>query len=160
MSSAPAITLYPARDRAIAVPLLHECLSHYFGVGLEAAAEITVDRLMDGSSGCSLHIARKGIRAVGFVTLSVLHPGLDEHGTLFLKELYVADAHRGQGCGRLIMQAVARHAVELGCRRLDWTAERTNPRALAFYDSLPAPRENNKVYYRLADAELAAFADS
>ena len=62
------------------------------------------------------------------------------------------------GSAKRLMRRVARIAVDLGCRRFDWTAETDNPRAIAFYDDLPASRVAEKVYYRLAGDRLLDFA--
>ncbi|KMW57175.1 YbjA protein [Candidatus Rhodobacter oscarellae] len=75
-----------------------------------------------------------------------------------MKDLFVSERARGTGLGNLFMRHLARHAVELGCHRFDWTAETDNPRAVAFYDDLKAERVAEKVYFRFSDANLRAFA--
>ncbi len=73
--------------------------------------------------------------------------------------LAVAEA-RDAVAGKALIAYVARLAVARGCARFDWTAERSNPSALAYYDRLGVPRVEDKVYYRLDGASLAKFADS
>jgi ribosomal protein S18 acetylase RimI-like enzyme len=49
----------------------------------------------------------------------------------------VADTHRGQGLGRLLMQAVIEHArAAHGIRQLNLTAYAANQAAVALYESL------------------------
>jgi GNAT superfamily N-acetyltransferase len=84
-------------------------------------------------------------------------PGLKAQ--LYLKELYVHEGHRGKGAGRTLMKFVARYALAHGCNRMDWSAEKTNPAALEFYEAVGAKPLAKKVYYRLADGELESFAN-
>lgn len=77
-----------------------------------------------------------------------------------MKDLFVSKGARGSGLGEQFMRYLAKHAVELGCHRFDWTAETDNPRAVAFYDELNASRVEEKVYFRFSDVKLRAFADS
>jgi len=55
----------------------------------------------------------------------------------FVWGVFVADTHRGQGLGRLLMQAVIEHArAAHGIRQLNLTAYAANKAAVALYESL------------------------
>ena len=60
--------------------------------------------------------------------------------------------------GEKMMRAAAALAVEWGCCRFDWTAEKDNVRALAFYDRLSAQRVDEKVYFRAVGTDLLRLA--
>lgn len=66
-----------------------------------------------------------------------------------MKELYVRDEARGRGVGRALLDTVRTAAQELGCTRLEWTADTDNPTALGFYEALGVPVNGGKVVYRL-----------
>ena len=70
--------------------------------------------------------------------------------SLYLKELFVSAAYRGQGVGTLLMNAVLETAARHGCRRVEWTTDPGNTAAQAFYARLGLPR-HPKVFYRLED---------
>jgi len=149
-------------DQAALVDLLIEVDRHYWGphVGENVKAQSTADALVNGRSGCRAVVADLDGSLVGLATISVLHPSLNEHGTLFMKDLFVSSRGRGKGIGALFMRHLAKLTIELGCRRFDWTAESDNPRAIEFYDQLGAERVEEKVYFRFRDADLSAFAAS
>ncbi|RWD94296.1 MAG: GNAT family N-acetyltransferase [Mesorhizobium sp.] len=95
---------------------------------------------------------------VGFAIFSTIYPGPGLRGGFFLKELFVSEASRGSGAGRLLMQALARTALERGHGRVDWTADRENQRLLTFYDSLGGIRQSEKQFFRLTGEALAYLA--
>ena len=71
--------------------------------------------------------------------------------SLYLKELYVADRYRGQGVGRLLMRVLFETASEHGCSRVEWTTDRDNTGAQAFYDMLGVTPQPSKIFYRVED---------
>ena len=54
--------------------------------------------------------------------------------------LYVAEAQRGAGLGRLLVKAVASSAAARGYRELQWQTPEWNLAAIRFYESLGASR--------------------
>lgn len=55
-----------------------------------------------------------------------------------IKELYVAEGHRGKGIGKLLMQAVAKEAEEAGCGMIKWWVAKWNQPGIEFYERLGA----------------------
>ena len=151
-----------AEDQSALASLLLESNRHYWGKkdGAEAMTAATADAMISGRSGCRAVLAWVAGAPAGFATISVLHPALNESGTLFMKDLFVSKNARGAGLGEVFMRHLAGLAVELGCQRFDWTAETDNARALQFYDNLGAARINEKVYFRFSGAELSEFTQS
>ncbi len=133
---------------------------HYWGVreGAEAASRQAAEALLADGAECRMLLGFLEGTVVAYATFAILHPAPNEHGVLFMKDLFVLDGGRGGGVGEAMMRRIAGLAVERGCHRFDWTAETDNPRALAFYDRLAANRVTEKVYFRLAGARLADFA--
>jgi len=80
---------------------------------------------------------------------------------LYLEDLYVRPAFRGQGLGRDLLLAVAKLAVERGCGRMEWAVLDWNEPAIGFYKSMGAHPLDDWTKYRLTgDALLrAATAD-
>ena len=57
---------------------------------------------------------------------------------LYLEDLFVEPAHRGQGYGKALLVHLARLAVDRGCGRFEWSVLDWNVDAQAFYESLGA----------------------
>lgn len=151
-----------APDLPALTALLTEAHAYYWGPTdtNDAATSLTADALLSGQSGCLAVLAFIGGVPSGFATITILHPGLSAPGTLFMKDLFVAQTARGTGLGRKMMQHLARMASELRCRRFDWTAETDNPIAVNFYDAIGASRVTEKVYFRFTDDEIRAFGET
>lgn len=77
---------------------------------------------------------------------------------LFVEDLYVQPHARTFGVGRKLLAAVARRAVERGCKRVDLNVLDWNP-ARGFYDRVGFKRLEEWLPYRLTGAALAALAD-
>jgi GNAT superfamily N-acetyltransferase len=57
---------------------------------------------------------------------------------LYLEDLFVKPAFRGQGVGKQLMLFLAQLANERGCGRMEWSVLDWNQRAIDFYESLDA----------------------
>ncbi|MDQ0471372.1 GNAT family N-acetyltransferase [Labrys wisconsinensis] len=108
--------------------------------------------------GVEILVAAQDRDIVGFAALATLFPGAGLRPQLFLKELFVAARARKAGVGRRLVATAARIALERGCRRIDWTTERTNAPARALYESLGAGVVAEKLVYRLEGAALSQLA--
>lgn len=110
-----------------------------------------------GRAGPFCLLARNHDLPVGFASLSGFFPAYDFTWGLLLKDIYVAEMHRGTGVGRALMTEAMRFAGAGHYTRVDWTTDGTNGRAQAFYQRLGvAPA--GKVFYRLAGSALTAAA--
>jgi ribosomal protein S18 acetylase RimI-like enzyme len=96
-------------------------------------------------------LARDGGQLAGIAAYSFLWPAVGLTRSLYLKELYVADAYRRQGIGRLLMNALLEAAGKHGCSRVEWTTDTNNASAQAFYEDLGLPVQSSKIFYRVED---------
>jgi GNAT superfamily N-acetyltransferase len=117
------------------------------GTGDERAARVRAVLFGDPPAARAL-LAWDGPVLAGFASWSLLWPASGLTTSLYLKELYVADAYRRSGCGRALMDGLHRIAAERGCSRVEWTTDQGNAGALAFYESLGAKPLMSKVFYR------------
>jgi ribosomal protein S18 acetylase RimI-like enzyme len=150
----------PAMLAALATAL-HELDQHYFGAHAATPAQVLAhlrDRILAPDSGVRVVVALDGGAVAALATVSLLYPAPEQRGQLFMKDLYVCRAWRGQGLGEQLMQFLARYAVQQHCVRFDWTTESTNTGARAFYDRLGAQVVPEKVYYRLTGDRLLQLA--
>ena len=77
---------------------------------------------------------------------------------LYLEDLFVRGAVRGQGIGRRLLAAVAKLAQDRGCGRLEWSALDWNSRAIEFYQNLGAQLRREWLGFRLAGTKLDELA--
>jgi GNAT superfamily N-acetyltransferase len=74
---------------------------------------------------------------------------------IHLEDLFVEPEHRGSGLGKSLLVALARIAVFMGYRRLEWVVLDWNTPSIAFYEALGARPMKEWTTYRLADEALA-----
>jgi GNAT superfamily N-acetyltransferase len=93
-------------------------------------------------------LAWDGPVPAGFASYSFLWPAAGLTASLYLKELYVAEAFRRGGTGKLLMEGLYQIAAGRGCSRVEWTTDASNRGAMAFYESLGVNPLETKVFYR------------
>ncbi|KXF75062.1 acetyltransferase [Paramesorhizobium deserti] len=150
------IRLMMMADHAGVAALFME-MQQYYRVWCPPRETILTD-LAKLPPGTEIFVVDNG-HLIGFAAFSAIYPGPGLASGLFLKELFVSQAHRGGGIGRLLMKRLAALAVERGYRRIDWTADRENTGLLSFYDDLGAARKEEKLFYRLDKDALRELAE-
>jgi len=73
---------------------------------------------------------------------------------LYLEDLYVRPASRGQGIGRALLVHLARIATARGCGRLEWSVLDWNEKAIRFYKGLGAQPMNQWTVFRVTGEAL------
>lgn len=84
--------------------------------------------------------ARAGGELLGFTCLYWTFSSVHAAETVLLNDLYVAEAARGRGAGRALIEAAAAIARERGAHRLEWVTATDNHTAQRLYDSFDAKR--------------------
>ena len=82
---------------------------------------------------------------------------LGRHG-IYLEDLYVRPAFRGQGYGKALLIRLAQECVEKGYGRLDWSVLDWNTPSREFYGALGAEGLTEWVPYRVQGDALANLA--
>lgn len=78
---------------------------------------------------------------------------------IYLEDLYVEPAHRGQGIGTALLRELARIAVARGCGRLEWWCLDWNTPSIDFYRSLGAEAMEDWTVYRISGETLGKLAE-
>ncbi len=73
---------------------------------------------------------------------------------VYLEDLFVRPAYRGQGLGKALLQRVAQIAVERDCGRMEWSVLNWNEPSIRFYESLGAKPMSDWTTYRLTGDAL------
>lgn len=105
-----------------------------------------------------LLLAWNGTRLIGLAAYSYVWPAAGVTRSLYLKELYVTEASRRDGVGRLLMQQLCRIASDIGCSRVEWTADTDNAVAQGFYGTLGVAPDPTKLFYRLNAEAMSRMA--
>ena len=91
--------------------------------------------LLDSSRACLL-VAEKGGEVVGMCSGQLLVSTAEGGLSLLVEDVVVSEQWRGQGVGRLLMEAISAWAVRRNATRLQLLADRNNTPALDFYRHL------------------------
>ena len=145
------------------LPVLAELERYYFKENAASEAQLTqylTEQMFSEHSGVKVVAAYDKDQVLGFASYTVMFPAPNLSGQMYMKDLFVSSSARGRGVGLLIMKHLANLALEIGCKRLDWTAENTNPSAGEFYKKIGASLLHEKEYYRFTGEQLIAFAKS
>ncbi len=155
------VTAANPRDTATIADLIDE-LDRFYGATEIAARAARVAQiraaLFDSPPAAYGLLAWDCQRLVGLATYSFLWPAEGVTSSLFLKELYVAQTHRRQGIGKLLMERLCQLATDNQCSRMEWVTDEGNAHAQSFYDELGVSQYPSKVFYRLEGAEMGRFA--
>jgi GNAT superfamily N-acetyltransferase len=140
----------PGDEAAIAA--LHAELGEFYGslpegLPAERAAQVREVLFADPPLARVL-LAWDGEAPAGFAAYSFLWPAAGLTASLYLKELYVAEAYRRTGVGRLLMGGLYDVARRRGLSRVEWTTDTSNGDARAFYEALGAKPLASKIFYR------------
>jgi GNAT superfamily N-acetyltransferase len=114
-------------------------LADYEGLAesLRGDAELLAKGLFDRQAAEAL-IADADGEAVGYAVFFATFSTFECRPGLWIEDLFVREARRGQGIGRALLAHVAALAVDRGCARLEWSALDWNEPALRFYEALGA----------------------
>ena len=104
-------------------------------------------------------IAEVSGTAVGFALFFQSYSTFLGKPGLYLEDLFVRPAARGQGVGGALMAALARIAVQRHYGRFEWSVLDWNEPALKFYATLGAVPQAEWTVQRLTGDPLAALAD-
>src|SRR6476620_8940854 len=103
-------------------------------------------------------LAWESEQLVGIAAYSFLWPAAGVTRSLYLKEIYVTEAFRQKGIGTLLMQRLCQVAVERECSRVEWTTDKGNVLGENFYERLGAPKNQEKIFYRLGSEDIRRAA--
>ena len=79
---------------------------------------------------------------------------------LYLEDLFVKPALRGQGVGKALFHELLRVAAARNCGRFEWSVLDWNKTAIDFYESLGAKPQREWIKYRLEQDQIRTLAAS
>ena len=140
-ASPPGFTLRPAepRDTEAIVGLIRG-LAEFEKLGhlVEATPETLRPQLFGPRPAAEAMVAEGDAGLVGFALFFTNFSTFLARPGIYLEDLYVEPAARGQGIGQALLVALARLAVERGCGRFEWSVLDWNENAIRFYERMGA----------------------
>jgi GNAT superfamily N-acetyltransferase len=102
----------------------------------EEVTRQTWARFFDGYEPLHAMVAEHNGQLLGLVH-SILHRSTTQIGPVcYLQDLFTAEAARGKGVGRALIEAVYLYAKQAGCGRVYWLTHETNATAMQLYDKV------------------------
>lgn len=135
-------------DTEVIATILGEVEAYYGGKDTPADHTQIRAALFGNNPIATVLLAREGDDVLGLASYSFLWPAAGAESSLFLKELFVRERARRRGVARALMEEVRAAADTAGCTRVEWTADRDNPPALALYQALGFQQRDDKPFYR------------
>jgi GNAT superfamily N-acetyltransferase len=103
-------------------------------------------------------LAEDGGTVVGFALFFHNYSTFLGKPGIYLEDLFVKPAHRGQGHGKGLLVALSKLAVERDCGRIEWSVLNWNEPSIQFYLRLEARRMDEWTVYRLTGEPLTRLA--
>jgi len=107
---------------------------------------------------CQIIVAELEGKLAGYAVLLEIPFTFDLRPTLVLKELYIAEAFRGAGLGKAILQQAAQWGMARHAGRLKWDVLVGNKNAEAFYQRLGGKPESKWLAYQMDHLALEHLA--
>jgi len=152
----------PAESAPLA-GLLAAMERHYDTAVTEEEAAAAAARLLGGHAPARCLVAVSSgafapeARFLGVALFAPLFPGARFRDVMYLEALFVLPQTRGRGIARALVAAVARAAIDSGCERMEWGADRGNALAQAAFKAMGVA-EGDRVTYRVGPQSLARLA--
>ncbi|WP_341918364.1 GNAT family N-acetyltransferase [Hydrocarboniphaga effusa] len=161
MSGPAALTIAPAtaHDVPLILALIRELADYEQLSDQVSATEAALRASLFGERpAAEVLVARSGGEPAGFALFFPNYSTFLAKPGIYLEDLFVRPAFRGQGIGKALLASVAALAVARGCGRFEWSVLDWNDPAIGFYRRLGARPLDDWTMFRITGAELAALA--
>jgi GNAT superfamily N-acetyltransferase len=155
----PAIRYAVPGDEATILRLIRDLATYEREPDAVQATEESIrDELFGDGPQVFAFLAEQEGRAVGFALWFLTFSTWTGRPSLYLEDLFVDEAARGQGVARALFRRLAKEAKARGCARIDWAVLDWNVEAMAFYEKLGGRRQTGWQPWRLHGPALDVLA--
>lgn len=92
-------------------------------------------------------VAADGAHIAGMFVWYFLPYTAQNRPAVYMKELYIDSAYRGQKIGEQLMESLKEEALHYNCRQIKWTVAPWNTAAQRFYNKLDARENRDWLHY-------------
>ena len=118
------------------------------------------DALFGKRPACECVVAWEAERPVGFALYFTTFSTFLTKPGLYLEDLFVIPAARGDGYGKALLKHLAALAQARGCGRFEWRVLDWNEPSIKFYESLGASVMKEWLLVRMTETEIRHLAGS
>ncbi len=118
------------------------------------------DALFGARPACECVVAWEAERPVGFALYFTTFSTFLTKPGLYLEDLFVIPAARGDGYGKALLKYLAALAQARGCGRFEWRVLDWNESSIKFYESLGASVMKEWLLVRMTETEIRHLAGS
>lgn len=118
------------------------------------------DALFGARPACECVVAWEAERPVGFALYFTTFSTFLTKPGLYLEDLFVIPAARGDGYGKALLKYLAALAQARGCGRFEWRVLDWNEPSIKFYESLGASVMKEWLLVRMTETEIRHLAGS
>lgn len=148
-----------AADAALILAFVHELAEYERLPHAVVATEASIAEALFGPKAVAeALIAQMEAGPVGYAIFFANFSTFLGRAGIYLEDLYVRPAMRGQGIGKRLFAEVAKRAAERGCQRLDWSVLDWNEPSIQFYRSLGAEPLGAWTTYRMKREAIERLA--
>jgi GNAT superfamily N-acetyltransferase len=151
MPAAVHIRLVTRGDYAAWLPLwdgYNRFYGRFDGTALpDAITRMTWERFFDAYEPMHAMVAEDGARLVGLVHYLFHRSTITIEPTCYLQDLFTAEAARGKGVGRALIETVYEQARLAGVVQVYWRTHATNATARRLYDQVA--EESGSLVYKM-----------
>ncbi len=159
MTPDASIRVVAPPDVPAVVAMVHELAAYEREPGSCLLTEEQLAAALFGASPAVFgHVAQIGGEVVGCALWFLNFSTWRGVQGLYLEDLYVRPAHRGQGLGRALLARLAAVCVEREYGRLEWSVLDWNEPSIGFYRALGAVPMDGWTTFRLDGEALASVA--
>lgn len=146
-------------DAAAIHGLIHE-LAEYERLAHEHVGDVAaLERHLFGPQPFAhVVIAERGVELAGFALYFFSYSTFRCQPSLYLEDLFVRPALRGNGIGRKLLAELARRALDSDCGRMEWAVLDWNEPSIGFYRGLGALPMDEWTTFRLTGDALSRLA--
>ena len=112
----------------------------------EPITTMTWSRFFDGYEPMHALVAEQGDQLLGLAHFLFHRSTIALGPVCYLQDLFTAEAARGKGIGRALIEEVYRYAADAGSSRVYWNTHKTNATAIKLYDKVA--EESGFLVYR------------
>jgi len=154
-------TIRPAEPRDVSQILrfVRELAAYEREPDAVVATEAMLDEALFGARrAAEAVIAERDGVALGFALYFYNFSTWTGRRSLYLEDLYVSEAARGEGVGTMLLRHLAGIAVDQGCQRFEWSVLDWNAPAIAFYRAMGAVGMDEWTIQRVSGDALVKLA--
>lgn len=99
-------------------------------------------------------LAEIGKETIGYALFYPIFGSFSAKGKVHLEDLFIKEAYRGKGYGKILFNAVKLDALKNGYAGMEWSCLDWNTPSIEFYKHIGARQEEGRVYFEFSENNM------